>query len=259
MKNIIGAWRIIESPKDSDFGLPKTHWLIGPTRIKVCYPDNEPEIFTFSYQFEGEKNFINLTSIHGTFYGLYEKEDSLLFISFMRTPGVRPPRFASDCGLMFGFEIDNSLSVPEEANWPPEKLFDSEFGEFKQHPWSSDYYCEVTLTNQNCELSVGSSLVPTDQVLNLTKRLLPWVEGAYSELTLKVAEIVAEWVYYEEEEWGIEQIKLLLPTLSLISIRVKDYNASLHFGTTEEIDHNIVVNLKFRELEIDIISVHTYG
>jgi hypothetical protein len=259
--SIRGAWRIVECPDGTEFGSPHTHWLIGPTRIKVCRPENEPLGYTFAYHWEDPIPRICLGDDHGRgHYGYCEADGDLCFLSFGRK-GVRPPRFASDCGLMFAFERDRSHPIPLEPPIPKDPIQDPDLGVLvRTHSFAR---CEVAIHGAACELSIDDYLVPTAEVLALAKRILAWLPESLPHLALGAASRVFEWIDDGEEDDPpypeFPTVESVAPTISVTGVHVVGRSAKLFLATTIDIDHGIALDLKIHRETIAGDDFYIYG
>jgi len=242
---IQGAWRIEEAPEGHPYGFPNTHWLIVDRRVMVIRDKIiDPRIFDTSIYFNpgAPADFFGLAGPHGG-PGYASVDVDLLLISFGRND-IRPPRFASDCGLYFAFIRDDSIPLPIIEPRVSSPLSDPVLGSLTIDATLNDWTGTVPLvTGKSCDFWISDELRPIEDQIRLAREVQAWLTGNLAAVNDACGERVREWISedVDVEEMPIEQFS---NTITVDAFCIGDFDVTLWASTSVPIDHSLRVWLK---------------
>ena len=255
-----GAWRIEEAPAGHAYGFPNTHWLIVADRIMVIRDSiADPRVFDMRIYGEPDapRGFIGLQGEHGG-RGHVEIDGDLLFVSFGKH-GVRPPRFAPDCGLFFAFTRDRELALPPLEIPRAEPVADLVLGRLQRDARLRHWTGTVSLANgETCAVSISDDLRPLDLLIPRAQHLLTWLNDNLAAVKSACGERVREWLTAEDEDPERTPLEQFSQTVAVSELCVDDFRSYLWAHTSLHLDHSLRVWLQIDaagQVVIDDISV----
>jgi hypothetical protein len=265
--SVQGAWRLEEYPAGSPYGPPNTHWLFVGDRVKVCTSSTAASPgFTFRVRtyddFNPKRLGIGDAERMGS-AGYYEVDDDLLFLSFGKR-GIRPPRFASDCGLFFAFTRDPAFPMPAFPKPSREPIDDDVFGRLMWSDpgteWLGQWTGECQLRGGwACELSVSDYLAPIEFLLPTLKRVYEWLSQELEAVIAACAEKVFDWIDDLDELPGPSEVSRVAETIHVDAIHSSNRDVHLWAHTNIPIDHSIRVYLRIDDESIAVEDVAIEG
>jgi hypothetical protein len=257
---IEGAWRIEESPSGHAYGFPNTHWLIVADRIMVIRNRIvDPRVFDMRIYVEPEAppGFIGLYGEQGG-RGHMGIDGDLLFISFGKN-GVRPPRFAPDCGLFFAFTRDREVALPSLEIPATDPVTDSVLGRLERDARYREWTGTVSLANgEICEVSISDGLRPLNLQIHRARQLLAWLNDNLPAVKAECGERVREWLTSEDEDPKRTPLEQFSKTVAVSALCADDFRLYLWAHTSLPLDHSIRIWLRTDAaglMVIDDISV----